>query len=75
MHFHPRLAPIKAAIFPLVNKEGMDVLTRPIYRDLKADFNVFYDDKEAVGRHTAARTRPALRIASPSMARRCRIKP
>ena len=24
MRFHPRLAPIKAAIFPLVNKDGMD---------------------------------------------------
>ncbi len=23
MKFHPRLAPIKAAIFPLVNKDGM----------------------------------------------------
>jgi len=50
MRFHPRLAPIKAAIFPLVNKEGMPEKAHALYRELKADFNVFYDDKGAVGR-------------------------
>jgi glycyl-tRNA synthetase len=50
MKLHPRLAPIKAAIFPLVNREGMPEIAQKIYRDLKADFNVFYDDKGAVGR-------------------------
>ena len=50
MRFHPRLAPIKAAIFPLVNKEGMPEKAHALYRELKADYNVFYDDKGAVGR-------------------------
>ncbi len=50
MRFHPRLAPIKAAIFPLVNKEGMPDIAHQLYRELKADFNVFFDDKGAVGR-------------------------
>lgn len=50
MRFHPRLAPIKAAIFPLVNKDGMPEKAHALYRELKADFNVFYDDKGAVGR-------------------------
>jgi glycyl-tRNA synthetase len=50
MRFHPRLAPIKAAVFPLVNKEGMPEIAQKIYRDLKQSFNVFYDDKGAVGR-------------------------
>ena len=50
MRFHPRLAPIKAAIFPLVNKDGMPEVAQKIYRDLKKSFNVFYDDKGAVGR-------------------------
>ena len=50
MKFHPRLAPIKAAIFPLVNKDGMPELATKLYRELKAHFNVFYDDKGAVGR-------------------------
>jgi glycyl-tRNA synthetase len=50
MRFHPRLAPIKAAIFPLVNKEGMPDKAHALYRELKRDYNVFYDDKGAVGR-------------------------
>jgi glycyl-tRNA synthetase len=50
MRFHPRLAPIKAAVFPLVNKEGMPEKAQALYRDLKGQFNVFYDDKGAVGR-------------------------
>ncbi len=50
MKFHPRLAPIKAAILPLVNKEGMPEIATKLYRELKAEFNVFYDDGGAVGR-------------------------
>ncbi len=50
MRFHPRLAPIKAAIFPLVNKDGMPEKALALYRELKPHFNVFYDDKGAVGR-------------------------
>lgn len=50
MRFHPRLAPIKCAIFPLVNKDGMPELATKLYRELKPHFNVFYDDKGAVGR-------------------------
>jgi len=36
MHFHPRLAPIKAAVFPLIKKEGMPETALSVYRDLKA---------------------------------------
>ena len=50
MRFHPRLAPIKAAVLPLVNKDGMPEKAQALYRELKQDFNVFYDDKGAVGR-------------------------
>jgi glycyl-tRNA synthetase len=50
MKFHPRLAPIKAAVFPLVNKDGMPEKATRLYRELKPHFNVFYDDKGAVGR-------------------------
>ncbi len=50
MRFHPRLAPIKCAIFPLVNKDGMPEKAMTLYRELKAHFNVMYDDKGAVGR-------------------------
>jgi glycyl-tRNA synthetase len=50
MKIRPRLAPIKAAIFPLVKKDGMPEKAQALYRDLKKEFNVFYDDKGAVGR-------------------------
>lgn len=50
MKFHPRLAPIKAAVFPLVNKDGMPERAQALYRELKSEFHVFYDDKGAVGR-------------------------
>jgi glycyl-tRNA synthetase len=50
MRFHPRLAPIKAAVLPLVNKEGMPEIAHKLYRELKADWNVFYDDGGAIGR-------------------------
>jgi glycyl-tRNA synthetase len=50
LRFHPRLAPIKAAILPLVNKDGMPERALALYRQLKPDFVVFYDDKGAIGR-------------------------
>ncbi|MCX7667052.1 MAG: glycine--tRNA ligase [Gemmataceae bacterium] len=50
MKFHPRLAPVKAAIFPLVKKDGMPEKAYALYRELKAHFNVQYDDGGAVGR-------------------------
>ncbi len=50
LRFHPKLAPVKAAIFPLVNKDGMPEIARQIETDLRKNFKVFYDDKGAVGR-------------------------
>jgi glycyl-tRNA synthetase len=50
LKLHPRLAPYKAAIFPLVNKDAMPEVAQALYRQLKRDFNVFYDEKGAVGR-------------------------
>jgi glycyl-tRNA synthetase len=50
MKFHPRLAPIKAAVLPLVNKDGMPEQADALYRQLKRRFNVFYDDGGAIGR-------------------------
>ncbi|OGU75271.1 MAG: glycine--tRNA ligase [Ignavibacteria bacterium RBG_16_34_14] len=50
LKFHPRLAPIKAAILPLVNKDGMPEISQKIEIDLRKRFKVFYDDKGAVGR-------------------------
>ena len=50
MKFHPRIAPLKAAIFPLVNRDGMPELASKIEDDLRPHMRVFYDDSGAVGR-------------------------
>jgi len=50
MRFHPRLAPVKAAVFQLVKKDGMPEIAHEIYGALKEHCNVFYDEKGAVGR-------------------------
>ncbi|AUC82741.1 glycine--tRNA ligase [Lacinutrix sp. Bg11-31] len=44
------LAPVKAAVFPLVKKDGLPEVAKEIIEDLKWDFNVFYDEKDAVGK-------------------------
>ena len=44
------LAPTKAAIFPLVKKDGLPEVAKQIVDDLKFDFNVIYDEKDAVGK-------------------------
>ena len=50
LKLHPRLAPIKAAVFPLVKKDGMPEVAHEIYKTLKPQMPVFYDEKGAVGR-------------------------
>jgi glycyl-tRNA synthetase len=50
LRLNPRIAPIKAAVFPLVKKDGMPEVAKEIYGALKQKFNVFYDEKGAVGR-------------------------
>jgi glycyl-tRNA synthetase len=50
LRLHPRLAPMKAAIFPLVKKDGMPERSMAIYKELQKYFAVFYDEKGAVGR-------------------------
>jgi glycyl-tRNA synthetase len=50
LKLHPRLAPIKAAVFPLVKKDGMPEKALAIYRELKKRFSVYYDEKGAIGR-------------------------
>jgi len=44
------LAPTKAAVFPLIKRDGLPELAHEIIDDLKWDFNVLYDQKDAVGR-------------------------
>ena len=51
LKFHPRIAPIKAAVFPLLkNKREIVAMARRIYRDLRRRHHVFYDQAGAIGR-------------------------
>ena len=50
LRFHPSLAPIKLAVFPLVKKDGMPEIAHKICDDLRSTLTCFYDEKGAVGR-------------------------
>jgi hypothetical protein len=54
LKLHPRLAPIKVAVFPLVKKDGMPEAARKIVAEFyRHGVNAFYDEKDAVGRRYA----------------------
>ena len=44
------LAPVKAAVLPLVKKDGLPEFAQNLADELRWDFNVSYDEKDAVGR-------------------------
>ena len=44
------LAPVKAAILPLVKKDGLPEISREILSTLQLDHNVQYDEKDAIGK-------------------------
>jgi glycyl-tRNA synthetase len=53
LRLSPKIAPIKAAILPLVNKDGMPEIAEKVYHDLKKKFKIFYDGSGSVGRRYA----------------------
>jgi glycyl-tRNA synthetase len=53
LKLHPRLAPLKAAILPLVKKDGMPEVAIDLYRKLKPHMACMYDEKGSVGRRYA----------------------
>jgi glycyl-tRNA synthetase len=72
LSFSPKIAPIKAAIFPLVKKDGMPEIATKIYDDLRQHFNTDYDDSGSVGkryrRHDEVGTPYAFTIDTQSVA-------
>jgi len=50
LRFHPRLAPVKVAVFPLVRKDGMPEKAHAIWDECRKHVTAFYDEKGAVGR-------------------------
>jgi glycyl-tRNA synthetase len=57
MKFHPRIAPIKAAVFPLVNKDGMPEVAERLHAELVKNFGrtglIETDPKQSIGKRYA----------------------
>ena len=48
---HPRLAPVKVAVFPLVKKDGLPEIARKLQQELRAaSVPSFYDESGSIGR-------------------------
>jgi glycyl-tRNA synthetase len=50
LKFHPAVAPIKAAILPIVKKDGLPEKAREIVDLLKYEFKVFYEERDTIGK-------------------------
>jgi len=50
MRISPLIAPIKAAVFPLVKRDGLPDIAREIQQELKSAYPVFYDEGGSIGR-------------------------
>jgi len=53
MKFHPKMAPVKAGIFPLVNKDGMPEIAEKLYLELRSDYVCQFDAKQSIGKRYA----------------------
>jgi glycyl-tRNA synthetase len=53
MKFHPSLAPLKAGLFPLVNKDGMPEIAEKLYQELRGKYAVEFDVKQSIGKRYA----------------------
>jgi glycyl-tRNA synthetase len=50
LRLHPLLAPVTAAVLPLVNKDGMPEIAERLYAELRAVLGVEYDDSGSIGK-------------------------
>jgi glycyl-tRNA synthetase len=50
LRLHPKLAPIKAAVLPLVKKDSMPERATKIYESLRKRWSVVYDESAAIGK-------------------------
>jgi glycyl-tRNA synthetase len=54
LRFHPRVAPIKVAVLPLLrNKPALVAKARKVFQSLRGQMNAFYDDGGSIGRRYA----------------------
>ena len=50
LRFHPRLAPVKVAVLPLVNKDGQPEKAREVYTDLRKRMPAEFDTGGSIGK-------------------------
>ena len=50
LKFHPTIAPVKAAILPLVKKDGLPEVAKKVFDNLKYDFKLIYDENQNLGK-------------------------
>ena len=50
MNLPPAISPVKAAILPLVNKDGLPEKAAQLFNDLKFDFQVQFEEKDTIGK-------------------------
>src|SRR3989338_539938 len=53
LRLHPKLAPVKAAVFPIVKRENFEKISEEIFNDLKKDLKIVYDKSGSIGRRYA----------------------
>ena len=76
LKLHPRLAPYKAAVLPLVAKDGLPEMAMALVKDLRRQgLNVSYDEKQSIGkrysRHDEIGTPYCLTVDSDSLRDQC----
>ncbi|WP_080056806.1 glycine--tRNA ligase [Spirosoma aerolatum] len=50
LKLHPALAPVKAAVFPLVRRDGLPEKAEAIVKSLRSEFRVIYEERDAIGK-------------------------
>ncbi|MVM37706.1 glycine--tRNA ligase [Spirosoma sp. HMF3257] len=50
LKLHPALAPIKAAVFPLMRRDGLPEKAEEIVKSLRSEFRVVYEERDAIGK-------------------------
>jgi glycyl-tRNA synthetase len=53
LKLHPALAPIKAAIFPLIKRDGLPQKAQEIFATLKYDLPLIYEENQSIGKRYA----------------------
>ena len=53
LRMHPKLAPVKAAVFPIVKGQEFEKIAEDIVKDLRQEWNIIYDKSGSIGRRYA----------------------